>query len=218
MSAPIDASQLYTERADAYLRFIRFVGYPRGLRAAFLKSPALVPGMRILDAGCGSGTTTLALRSAVEARGFSTGVIDAFDLTPAMLGRFRATLEDSGIQDVRLVEADVLRLDTLPTTWDEYDLVITASMLEYIPRSSFSTALRALGQRLHARGTLLLFITRNNCLMRPLIGRGWSANLYSRADLRVALDDAGFTEVSFGHFPLPYRYLDAWGHVVTART
>ena len=217
MGAPLDASQLYTEHADAYLRFVRLMGYPRGLRSVFMKSPALRPGLRILDAGCGSGTTTFALRSAAEARGIPIGAIDAFDLTPAMLERFRRALDQSRIEGVRLEEADVLRLDTLPDRWNDYDLVVTASMLEYVPRSSFPTALRALHERLRAGGTLLLFITRNNVLMRPLIGRGWSANLYTRADLVVAFEDAGFGEPSFGHFPFPYRYLDVWGHVVTAR-
>jgi cyclopropane fatty-acyl-phospholipid synthase-like methyltransferase len=134
-----------------------------------------------------------------------------------MLSRFRATLAASGIEGVSLAQADVLQLDTLPQAWKNYDLVVTASMLEYVPRSNLPAALRALRARLHARGTLLLFITRNNALMRPLIERWWAANLYTRAQLRVALEDAGFTELSFGHFPLPYRYLDLWGHVVSAR-
>jgi SAM-dependent methyltransferase len=182
-----------------------------------MKSPALGPRLGILDAGCGTGVTTLALRSALEARGIPARAMDAFDLTPAMLSRFRATLDASGIEGVRLAQADVLHLDTLPEAWTDYDLVVTAAMLEYVRRPSLPAAFRALRGRLHARGTLLLFITRNNMLMRPLVERWWSANLYSRAELRVALEAAGFSELSFGHFPLPYRYLDVWGHVVSAR-
>ena len=211
------AKLIYTGRADAYQRFIRLVGYPQALRAVFMKSPALGPGLRVLDAGCGTGVTTLALRSALEARGMSAAAIDAFDLTPAMLSRFRATLAASGIEGVRLAQADVLQLDTLPRDWSNYDLLVTASMLEYVPRSNFPEALRALHGRLRKGGTLLLFITRNNALMRPLIGRWWSADLYTRAELSFALEDAGFSELSFDHFPRPYRVLDAWGHVVAAR-
>ena len=74
----------------------------------------------------------------------------------------------------------MLQLDTLPQAWKNYDLVVTASMLEYVPRSILPAAFRALRGRLHARGTLLLFITRNNALMRPLIERRWAANLYTR--------------------------------------
>jgi SAM-dependent methyltransferase len=173
--------------------------------------------MRILDAGCGTGITTLALRQALETRGVSVGEIDAFDLTPAMLSRFRAILTRSDIEGIRLMQADVLQLDALPPTWSGYDLVVTASMLEYVPRSKLPTALGALHQRLCSGGTLMLFITRNNLLMRPLIGRGWSANLYTQTEVRVALEDSGFGDVSFGGFPFPYWYLDVWGHVVTAQ-
>jgi len=215
--APAAATRIYSERVDAYSRFIRSVGYARGLRAAFAESPALGPGQRILDAGCGTGVTTLALRSALEARSLRASAIDAFDLTPAMLDRFRATLAAARVEDVRLAQADVLKLETLPNGWSEYDVVVTASMLEYVPRSALTAAFRALRERLRARGTLLLFITRNNALMRPMIERWWSAHLYTRAEVRAALQAAGFGEPSFGRFPLRYRYLDVWGHVVSAR-
>lgn len=211
------AGELYTSRADSYLRFIRSVAYSQGLRAVFMNSPVLRPGLRILDAGCGTGVTTLALRSALEARGMPPHCMNGFDLTPAMLDRFRAELAASGIEGVELAQADVLKLDTLPEGWNDYDLLITASMLEYIPRSAFSAALRGLRGRLREGGALHLFITRDNALMRPLIERWWSANLYTRAELRAALEDAGFTDIAFHRFPLPYRHLDVWGHVVTAR-
>ena len=211
------ASKLYSDRADSYTCFIRSVGYPRGLRAVFMNSPVLCPDLRVLDAGCGTGVTTLALRSALEARGMPPHNIDAFDLTPAMLSRFRAILAASGIEDVKLAQANVLQLENLPEGWIDYDLVVTASMLEYIPRAKLPEALRALRGRLREGGTLLLFITRNNALMRPLIGHWWASDLYTRAELPVALKDAGFIEPSFGHFPLLYRHLDVWGHVVSAR-
>ena len=131
MGAPVDASQLYTERADAYLRFVHCMGYPRGLRSVFMKSPALRPGLRILDAGCGSGTTTFALRSAAEARGVPIGAIDAFDLTPAMLERFRRALDQSRIEGVRLEEADVLRLDTLRVAQSEPPQFIDAWLANF---------------------------------------------------------------------------------------
>lgn len=214
---PMDASEIYSARVDSYLRFIRWVGYPQGLRAAFASSPVLRPDLRILDAGCGTGVTTLALRSALAARGWSASRIDCFDFTPAMLDRFRATLATSEIEGVRLARADVLRLDTLAEDWRDYDLVVTASMLEYIARPDLARALAALRMRLSEGGTLQLFITRNNALMRPLIERWWAANLYTRDELRAVLEKAGFGEVTFGHFPFPFRYLDLWGHVVSAR-
>ena len=143
--------------------------------------------------------------------------IDAFDLTPAMLERFQARLDSDDIANVHLMRTNVLHLEALPEDWKDYDLIITASMLEYLPPSGLEKALAGLRDRLREGGTLHLFITRNNFLMRPLIERWWSANLYTREELREALEDAGFTEFSFGHFPVPHRLLDLWGHVVRAR-
>src|SRR5256885_2944753 len=54
-----DARRLFTERPDVYARFIRAMRYPQGLRAFWCASPLLRSGMRVLEAGCGTG----ALRS-----------------------------------------------------------------------------------------------------------------------------------------------------------
>jgi cyclopropane fatty-acyl-phospholipid synthase-like methyltransferase len=207
---------LFTERTDSYLRFIRSVGYPLAIRAYFERCPFLRSGLRILDAGCGTGVVSLGIRGALLSHGFTVGGIDAFDLTPAMLDRFRQTLERRGIADVRLAEANVLELDRLPATWGRYDLVVSASMLEYIPRESLPAALYGLRALLHESGAMVLFITKRNWLMKPLIERWWRANLYTRSELHAAFQQAGFSRISFRHFPLLYRILDIWGHIVEA--
>ncbi len=76
----------------------------------------------------------MALRDALLARGLTPGPMQAFDLIPAMLDRFRARLAGAGVTGVELTQVDVLRLDALPPGWKDYDLVVTASMLEYVPR------------------------------------------------------------------------------------
>jgi hypothetical protein len=60
--------------------------------------------------------------------------LHAFDLTPAMLAEFRRSMLRRPGLDVEIHEADVLELDTLPATWTGYDLIVTASMLEYVQR------------------------------------------------------------------------------------
>jgi hypothetical protein len=55
-----------------------------------------------------------------------------------MLDHLRGVLEQRGIGDVTLTEADVLHLDALPTAWSAYDLIVSASMLEYVPRITLS--------------------------------------------------------------------------------
>jgi cyclopropane fatty-acyl-phospholipid synthase-like methyltransferase len=216
-AAESDFRRLFTERTDSYVRFIRSIGYPLALRAYFAQCPFLRPGLRILDAGCGTGVVSLGIRRALLARGFGLVGIDAFDLTPAMLDRFRQTIEMHGIHDVHLAEANVLALDGLPASWTGYDLIVSASMLEYVPRTNLTAALAGLRTRLNATGTMVLFITRRNWLMRPLIGRWWRANLYTRSELLDAFRQAGFAEIAFGRFPLLYRPFDLWGHIVEAR-
>jgi SAM-dependent methyltransferase len=217
MNATPDPAQFFTARARSYARFIRVFRYQQGLRACFMTSPLLAARIRVLDAGCGSGAVLLALYEATKARGFPPGRLHGFDITPAMLDRLHASLRARQIEGVELLQADVLTLEALPDAWSNYDLIVSASMLEYVPRERFVASLSGLRGLLKEGGSLLLFITRNNWLMRPLIGRWWRSNLYTAQELREAVAMAGFSSVAFRSFPLPYRYLATWGHIVEAR-
>jgi len=173
--------------------------------------------MKVLDAGCGGGLVTLALRGALADRGLRPGAVHGFDLTPAMLDRFRGVLEERGTTGVEVCQADVLHLDTLPESWRDYDLVVSSGMLEYLPKSELAVALRALRLRLRAQGALVFFISRRNWMMRALIELWWHANLYTRGELAEILAGAGFRAVRFHRFPAPYGHLGLWGHFVEAR-
>ncbi len=217
MNAAPDPAQLFTARAKSYARFIDLVRYQQGLRACFMASPLLRCGIRVLDAGCGTGAALLALHEAFVARGLARGSLHGFDLTPAMLDRLRASMQSRGIEGVELLQADVLTLETLPAAWSNYDLIVSASMLEYVPREQFVAALSGLRARLSEGGSLLLFMTRDNWLMRPLIGRWWQSNLYTAQQLKTAFAEAGFSAITFRRFPPLYRYLAFWGHYIEAR-
>lgn len=217
MSLTTDPERFYAARHDAYDRFIRSVRYPQGLRAFFLGSPLLRAGLRILDAGCGTGALTLAVRDVLVRRALSWRVLHAFDLTPAMLEHFRTTLRRRGVADVELARANVLALDDLPAGWTGYDLVVSASMLEYVPRERFVEALRGVRSRLADGGHFVLFVTRRNPLTRLLIGMWWASNLYTATELRDAFEAAGFSDVAFRRFPLGAAHLGLWGHIVEAR-
>jgi cyclopropane fatty-acyl-phospholipid synthase-like methyltransferase len=134
-----------------------------------------------------------------------------------MLDDLRAALERRRITGIELAEADVLELDSLPESWRDHDLVVTASMLEYVPRDRFAAALAGLRARLRADGQLVLFVTRRNALTRWLIGRWWASNLYTRSELSDAMARAGFSAFRFGRFPASAWHLAPWGHIIEAR-
>ena len=217
MTNSTDVLELFTARHSNYDRFIRAVRYPQGLRSFFRQTPLLRPGMRILDAGCGTGVVTIALHDALVRNGLSPSALHAFDLAPTMLNHFQQKLERRGIDLIATTQADILQLENLPQDWTEYDLIVSASMLEYIPPERLPEALAALRDRLADRGHLLVFMTKRNWLMRPLVGWWWRCNVYGKKELLTAFQQAGFTQVRFGAFPLAARYLAAWGHIVEAR-
>jgi SAM-dependent methyltransferase len=212
-----DPERFFTERHELYDRFIRWLRYPQGLRAFLTGSPLLRSGLRILDAGCGTGALTLAVQDALGRRGLSPAALHGFDLTPAMLERLRARLHRRGIVGIELARANVLELGTLPAGWTGYDLVVSASMLEYVPRDRLVEALRGLRARLREGGHFLLFMTKRNTFMRALIGAWWASNLYTRPELENAFQAAGFSGVGFRSFPAAAKHLSLWGHVVEAR-
>jgi ubiquinone/menaquinone biosynthesis C-methylase UbiE len=212
-----DPVELFTRRTASYARFIRVVRYQEALTSYFWHSPLLRSGLRVLDAGCGTGALTLALRDALLRRGLTPGLMQGFDLTQAMLDRFHAQLNAQNIKGVELTQADVLKMQALPAGWKDYDLLVSASMLEYVPRDRFVTALSTLRRLLHPDGRFVLFITKRNWLTAPLIGRWWESQCYSGTALKQTLTEAGFREMMFGAFPLFFKYLAAWGYIVEAR-
>lgn len=217
MAVTSDPQAFFANRHVAYARFIRLVRYRQGLRGCFLASPLLRPDLRVLDAGCGTGALLLALREAAIRRRLPPAALHAFDLTPAMLADFRASLQRRGITDVELAQANVLDLDALPSGWTGYDLIVSASMLEYVPRQRFVEALAGLRARLCDRGHFVLFMTRRNPLTRLLIGRWWQSNLYSAAELADAFRRAGFSSFAFRRFPLSSAHLTPWGRIIEAQ-
>ena len=208
--------QLYTSRSRSYLRFVNALAYPQGVRSYWRKSVYLKSGLSVLDAGCGTGIASLALREAMIRRGLKPAKIKCFDITPKMLAVFREKLQRGAIEGVEVVQADVLHLDTLPVNWNDFDLIISAAMMEYLPRENLVGALSGLKSRLSDTGRMVLFITRKNWLMKLLIVKWWGANYYDKSELIELFCRAGFSKITLGSFPFPYKHLSMWGYIVEA--
>ncbi len=211
-----DVQELYTTGMDRYSSFIAAFQSPQGIQALLRRSHLLRPGLRVLDAGCGFGVVTFAFLEALRQNNFHYKNIDAFDLTPAMLCRFQEALEAGGITGVQLRQADVLALETLPPSWTNYDLILSASMLEYLPKQDLPRALEGLRARLAPNGHILVMISRKTPETRVLIEWWWHAERYTKNELLRAFERAGLQDPVFRKFPWRYFWLNRGSHVVEA--
>ena len=208
---------LYTGRAGLYSVWMKLFRHQQALRSLFESSGLLRSDLRILDAGCGSGATTLALISALRHRGYDYRSIDGFDLTPAMLTRFRDAIRGLHLERVELEEANVLTLqEQLPDSWTSYDLVVCTSMLEYLPPGTLEKALASLRQRLNRDGALLVVVTKKTTVAKVMVEVAWRARAYGADELRSALRSAGFSQVVFHRFPARFFWMNTTNHVVTS--
>lgn len=208
--------ELYTRRRRSYDPYVQTLGHRQGIQAVLESSQLLHPGGRILDVGCGSGLSLAAITRALRRKGFDYQSLHGFDLTPAMLELCREALRREGTERAELREADVTRLDQqLPAEWTGYDLILCASMMEYVPRDHLVPALAALRARLAPNGHLLIIVTRKS--FRPTQWT-WQCTGYTAADLRNAFDAAGYRDVRFRHYPLPFAFLSVADHVIEAGT
>jgi len=211
--------ELFTHKGSFYHRFfIDFLRYGKALRRFFQSSDYLKSNFTVLDAGCGTGVLTRVLFDLAGERRLEGVRFHGFDLTPAMLDLFGQWISRRGAESIELTKADVLMLaEDLPPSWRDFDLIVTSAMLEYVPKSQLGQALRNLAGLLADDGTLLLFISRRNVIMRLLIQAWWKANVYRRDQIRQILLGAGFGSVRFLRFPFPYTFVNVWGHVIEAK-
>jgi ubiquinone/menaquinone biosynthesis C-methylase UbiE len=193
---------LYAKKSRFYQWFfIDVLGWGKQLEAFFHNSNYLSSNLKILDAGCGTGIVTKILYSIAEQQVLRNIQFHAFDLTPAMLNVFREWIANQGIRNIELTQADVLLLEEqLPSYWREYDLIISATMLEYIQKPEVTKAVSNLKHLLKSKGTLLVFLTRRNFLTRWLAQSWWKANVYEEKEIEQIFQQAGFSTVRFKPF------------------
>lgn len=189
--------KLYTGRASFYERFfINFLGWGRELEAFFRESSYLTPNSKVLDAGCGTGIVTKTLYKLAKEKGEHVN-FHAFDLTQRMLDIFSEWIAAERAENIELKQADVLELQLLPPQWSEYDLIVSSTMLEYLPKSKVSEALANLRKLLKSGGTLLVFITKRSFVTKWLAGRWWKTNTYTKSEIEKLFHEAKFTNVVF---------------------
>ena len=122
------AGSFYDRIEGFYDLTFKLNGYGRSLDQYFEVHPLPVfPGCSVLDAGCGTGTLTLALL-----RTLSVPVkLTALDLSASSMATARKYVDKKQSQQpVRFAQGNVL---ALPFADEAFDLVLTSGVLEYLP-------------------------------------------------------------------------------------
>jgi ubiquinone/menaquinone biosynthesis C-methylase UbiE len=196
-----DVQKLYTKNASLYERFfINFLGWGSKLEAFFHNTDYIKPNFRILDAGCGTGIITRTLYQLTIERGLEGVRFFGFDLTENMLEVFRQWIAAKGAGNIELKQADVLHIETLPADWSDFDLIVTSTMLEYLPKDKVKDAVSNLKRLLKNGGTLLVFITKRSIMARIVAGLWWKARTYRRSEIKTLFESVGFEKVELRTF------------------
>ncbi len=153
-------------------------------RPAMIALAGDVKGRRILDAGCGSGPLSAALRQ----RG---AVVTGFDASPAMIGLAGRRLG----REARLLVADLG--GPLPFAGGAFDDVVGSLVLHYL--RDWAAPLAELRRVLRAGGRLLLSV--NHPMVYPAVNPGADYFALARWSDRYTFD-GHTTELTFWHRPL----------------
>jgi len=136
----------------------------------------LKPGMRVLDAGCGPGRLSI---PAAQALGPS-GEVTALDLQADMLARVEEKALDSGLSNLRFVQAG---LGEGKLEKDYYDRALLVTVLGEIPEQE--AALKEIYETLKEDGILSV----TEVIFDP--------HFQSRSSVQRVAREVGFREVGF---------------------
>ena len=164
----MSAYENYTAVAADYDRTRVPVGV-RIILGCLAASDCSLSALRLLDAGCGTGSYSAMLRPHL-------GVIDAVDLNPSMLAIARARLDRTPGCAVTLHESSI---DALPFEDARFDAVMVNQVLHHLPDSphdDWPVLRRVLGElaRVLRPGGMAII---NTCSHKQLRGGWWYATL-----------------------------------------
>ncbi|MEO1043601.1 MAG: class I SAM-dependent methyltransferase [Pseudomonadota bacterium] len=210
-------SSYYTEHAPAHLRLVPLI---RGMQP-----PRINGSFRLLELGCGTGTSMVTMGASNPSAEF-VGV----DFAPAQIAAGQRLVEDAGLSNVKLVEADFLEMQhDAGKVFGQFDYVICHGVYTWVS-TEIRSALTQIFKQVMAPGAVL-FLGYNALpgwsgafTLQRLISE-FARNELGDADQRVrnallkvkSLQDGGFQGISFDYLPASIRdHLDDLDNVPKA--
>ena len=189
---PARTGFFYDRIARFYDLTFKFNGYGRSLDQYFEAHPLPVfPGARILDAGCGTGTLTLALLRTLKV----PARLVAFDLSASSMvtAKKYVSKNNPSRQPVRFAQGNVL---ALPFADEAFDVVVTSGVLEYVSLDEgFSELARVI-----SRGGHLLHLPMRPSPMTTFLEMLFRFKAHTPAEV-AETTDRYFQVVSHYRFP-----------------
>jgi ubiquinone/menaquinone biosynthesis C-methylase UbiE len=153
---------------------------------------------RILDAACGNGRYSRFLLKWAD----PDALLTTFDLSPKMLGRAQARLQNPRVTHV------VADLTKLPYADGTFDAIVCGWVLEHLPDPV--PGLRELARVLSPGGKLLLLCTEDT-LTGAMCSRLWHCRTYNRRELRRKCEECGLRWEREHWFSPVHRFLKLGG-------
>jgi ubiquinone/menaquinone biosynthesis C-methylase UbiE len=175
---------------DIVLRLLT-LGHGQTVHARLVELAGLVPGERVLDVGCGTGTLALLARPRVGA----SGTVDGIDASPEMVERAARKAQRRGVP----VNFRLAAVEALPFPDRSFDVAFSTLMFHHLPRPLRRACVRELARVLRPGGRVLI------ADFQPPWRRpgGWLARLHRNGsvateEIRALLVDTGFRVLESG--------------------
>ena len=193
------AGSFYDRIVRLYDLTFKINGYGRSLDQYFEEHPLPVfPGARVLDAGCGTGTLTLAMLRTLRV----PVKLTALDLSASSMATARKYVDKNNPreQKVHFAQGNIL---SLPFADESFDLIVTSGVLEYVPLDEgFSELARVI-----ARGGHLLHLPMRPSPVTALLEVLFRFKAHSPREVDEK-SDQHFQVVS--HYRFPPLHAIAW--------